>query len=397
MSFRGLAPFFLPIFAASVGCTGTVAVDDDAGKPDAPIVFDGGAPAAEVDLKGCPQEGYVGAFSIGGAPFSLVVDTGSSDVGVAGANCSGCGVSPLYTPSSGATDQGARVSITYASGDGWSGEAWRDSFGAGSLVVPARLAAIDAQQEDFFSSFGCGFGTVPFSFQGIAGFGPPGLADPNVDDPMTAFHAAGVPNVFAFALCDFSGKLWLGGYGAEAVPKTTPIIAGDPFYEIEVGDIGIDGAMLGFTASQIGDMTIDSDTTELELPPPVYDAVKNAIVASRGFQTHVGDANWFDRAKCTKPLEANPPSTAELDADLPALTFRLKSVNGSTVDLTLTATQSYIEPVKTDHVYYCPEIEATLSGNTVLGSAAMRRELVVIDRSAHQVGFAPYSNCPDGD
>ena len=33
----------------------------------------------------------------------------------------------------------------------------------------------------------------------------------------------------------------------------------------------------------------------------------------------------------------------------------------------------------------------------VLGSAAMRRELVAIDRTAKTVSFAPYSNCADGD
>ena len=387
----------LPFLAGALGCSGTIAQDADAGKPDAPIVFDGGAPSAEVDLTGCPQEGYVGTFSMGGAPFSLVIDTGSSDVGVAGASCSGCGVSPVYTPGANAEDQGSRVSITYASGDGWSGEAWRDSFGASSLVAPARFAVIDTQLDGFFSTFGCGFGTKPFSFQGIAGFGPAGLADPHVDDPMSAFHASGMPDVFAFALCDFSGKLWLGGYGAEAVPKTAPLIPGAPFYEISVHDVGVGSAMLGFTASEIGDMTIDSDTTELELPQSVYDAVKSAVVASNGFRTHVGDAGWFDRGKCTTPLEAKTPSTAELDADLPTLTLRVLGAGTSTVDVTFTATQSYIEPVKADRTYYCPEMEATLSGNTVLGSAAMRRELVVIDRAAKEVGFAPYSNCADGD
>ena len=381
-----------------LGCSGAIAHDADGGKPDAPIVFDGGAPAAKVDLTGCPQEGYAGTFSIGGAPFSLVVDTGSADIGIAGASCSGCDVSPVYTPSAGATDQGSRVSITYASGDGWSGEVWRDSFGASGAVAPTRFAAIDTELDGFFSTFGCGFGTKPFSFQGIAGFGPASLADPHVDDPMSALHAAGVADVFAFALCDVSGKLWLGGYGAEAVPKITPLIPGDPFYQVSVSDVGVGDTMLGFTPSEIGDMTIDSDTTELELPDSVYEAVKNAVVASSGFRTHIGDAGWFDRGKCTRPLEANEPTTAELDADLPTLTLRMEGATaGSPVDVTFTATQSYIEPVKADKTYYCPEMEATLSGNTVLGSAAMRRELIVIDRAAKQVGFAPYSNCADGN
>ena len=399
MSFRALAWLSLPFLAGTFGCSSKLASDEsDAGRPDAPIVFDGGAPSAEIDLTGCPQEGYAGSFSIGGAPFSLVIDTGSSDVGVAGATCSGCDVSPVYTPSPNASDQGSRVSITYASGDGWSGEVWRDSFGVPGALAPARFAAIDTQVEDFFSTFGCGFGTKPFAFQGIAGFGPAALADPHVDDPMSALHAAGVPDVFAFALCDFSGKLWLGGYGAEAVPKTTSLIPGDPFYQVSVSDIAVGDTMLGFTPSEIGDMTIDSDTTELELPASVYDAVKNAVVASNGFRTHIGDAGWFDRGKCTPPLEANAPTTAELDADLPTLTLRMEGATaGAPVDVTFTATQSYIEPVKTEKTYYCPEMEATLSGNTVLGSAAMRRELVVIDRAGKQVGFAPYSNCADGD
>src|SRR5262249_33587412 len=60
-----------------------------------------------VALTGCAQSGYVAPVHIGSQTFGLIVDSGSTTLGVAATGCTGCvgaGVSPLYTAGAGATD-----------------------------------------------------------------------------------------------------------------------------------------------------------------------------------------------------------------------------------------------------------------------------------------------------
>ena len=355
----------------------SVATDDGGSRDDASSANDGGEEkdgsagtdgsvaftAAKIDLLGCPQAGYAGTFAVGGNPFALVVDTGSAELGVASASCSNCGVSPTYTPSASAVDQDASVSISYVSGSGWSGDVVRDSFGAPSpstVTAPTKLVAIDSSSGGFFTNGGCGFGTVPFAYQGIAGFGPASLAEPGTDEPMSALANAGTPDVFSFALCDGKGALWLGGAPSGATPKWTPLLDADNYYGIAVHDLVLGGTAIGTTASAIGDVVVDTDTTEFELPTAVYDSLRDAIQANAKFQQHISTSgNYFDNGACGVSIDG--ATAAQIDADLPPLALRLDDGAGGTFDVTLSATHSYLDPVvKNGTTYYCPEIEPKL-------------------------------------
>jgi hypothetical protein len=358
------------------------------------------AGALHLALTGCPQAGYAGTFLVGGSPFSLVVDTGSAELGVASSSCSSCGVTPLYTPGSSATDQGQSVTVSYVSGGGWSGEVYRDLLGVPgqSFVAPMNLIAIGSQSGGFFTgNSGCAFGSVPFTFEGIAGFGPASLAESGTDEPMAAIAQAGLPDVFSIALCNSTGDMWLGGFDSSVVsapPVYTPLIAAS-YYTVRMNDMQVGTTDLGLTSNDIGDVVVDSDTTEFELPSSVYDSLRDAIGGTSAFQQHFGTASWFDNGYCTTPLDAITPTPAQLDAVLPPLTLELDDGSGGQVPVTLGATESYLMPVDDQGVvYYCPEIEPRiLGGSTVLGSAAVRGELVIVDRAGGRIGFAPYNGC----
>ena len=49
------------------------------------------------------------------------------------------------------------------------------------------------------------------------------------------------------------------------------------YYNIKLNDFSVGTTALGLGAAAIGEADIDSDTTELELPQPVYNALKAAI------------------------------------------------------------------------------------------------------------------------
>jgi hypothetical protein len=378
--------------ARAVG-DGSIANRDAAATSDsaAPIV------GADLPLSGCPQAGYTASFSVGGSPFDLVIDTGSSELGIAGSDCSNCsGVTPLYEPSVSAVNENATTSVSYVSGTGWSGDIFQDSFSAPSSAISAspRLVAIESQTGGFFTNGGCALQSVPFSFQGIAGFGPSSLAKTGTDEPMAALATAGFADIFSVALCGMGGHLWIGGVGAAVAPKYTALVSSD-FYAIKVNGLGVAGTSLGFSATDIDNVVVDTDTTEFELPSAVYDAARDAIAGNASFQAHFGGASFFDNGSCIPPLDASAPTPDALDAALPTFTISIDDGAGGSSDITLNATSSYLEPItKAGITYYCPEIETrNAGGSTVLGSAFMREQVVIFDRVASRIGFAPYASC----
>src|SRR5262249_15603770 len=82
-----------------------------------------------VSLTGCASSGYVAPVTVGSQTFALVVDSGSTTLGVAATACAGCaraGVSPLYSAGPDATDLAIMTSETFGDGSSWSGTVFRD-------------------------------------------------------------------------------------------------------------------------------------------------------------------------------------------------------------------------------------------------------------------------------
>jgi hypothetical protein len=394
----------IALAAALAGCSqgadapaGGAGPSYDAGAYDGPFEVPSG-PALTVPLTGCGGPGYAAPFSVGGQTFQLTIDTGSGTLAVASSNCTNCGVAPAYAPGPSAMDQDKKASDAYVLGS-WQGEVYSDSVALGATTAQATMAiaAIDTQTA-FFNHSGCGLGTVPFAPQGIVGFGPPALAASGTDAFVTkATQAAGIPDVFAIELCPQGGQLMLGGVdpvaGALSGPaQYTPLIGGS-YYQVALDDLQLGGTSLGYGASDFGAAAVDTGTSVLSLPGPIFQALAAAVEGTPAFSAAFsGMTGWLGTTTClTSSLD-----TGTLDAQLPTLTLVLPMTGGGTTPIVLPATKSYLTPAASNGTtFYCSGIlQNPLATGTVIGTSVMIGQMVVFDVDGARIGFVPQAMCP---
>jgi hypothetical protein len=332
-------------------------------------------------------------IKIGGEPFFMDLDTGSTTIGVAGATCTKCtGVSPLYTPTTG-TDMHLTASTEYEDNSGWSGEIFADTVnvGAGSTDVALNLVEITSQT-DFFDQN---------SYQGILGMGDTSNAEPNTDAYMNKAVAANAfKNVMAFELCGMNagsgtGTMWLGGFDASkasAAPAYTPLVAisnNQPFYAVDISGMSIGATSVGTGASAFEEPVVDTGTTFFYLPSSIFNASTNAIKASTGYAALFGTATLKEN-KC---LTAANVTAAMVDAMLPPMTITMPGMNGG-ADVTISANpmESYFYDAGNGMFCYALGDGGTQDATT-MGDAIMRNFVTVIDLANNQVGWAPDSGC----
>jgi hypothetical protein len=337
---------------------------------------------------------------VGSQTFQLTIDTGSGTLAVASSACTSCTVSPEYTPGAGAVDDGRQVSDPYLAGS-WQGEVYTDSVQLGtSAPVTMNLVAIDSQNA-FFSGAGCGLGTVPFAPEGIAGFGPSGLAVPGTDAFVTKLTtqagAGAAPGAFALEVCPQGGQLMIGGVDPTVAALTGPAVytpmTMSSYYDVVLDDLRFGGASLGFGPSDFGPVAVDTGTSVLALPSAVFQALVSAIEGSPAFATAFGGKmGWLGTTTCV----TSTLSPAEMDSQLPALTLAFPAGDGGMSVVTRQATQSYLPPtLSKGSTFYCSGIFANpLGTGTILGTSAMLGQMVIFDLAGSRVGFAPQAFCP---
>jgi hypothetical protein len=353
-------------------------------------------PATTIPLTGCAGPGYAATFTVGSQPFQLTLDTGSGTVAVAAGSCSNCGVSPTYTPGASAVDQHASVTDSYLMGS-WQGDVVTDSVQlAGTGSVTMNIAAI-ASQSGFFSDAGCGLGAVPFAPQGIAGLGPPGLARPGTDAFVTKLRQVGAAaNVMAFEFCGQGGQLMMGAVDPVAAALTGPAVytpmTSSQYYGVTLDDLRVGGTSLGFGAADFGVVAVDTGTSVLALPGPVFDALASNIEGMAAFVTAFGgQSHWLGTTAC---LESSF-TAAELDAMLPPLTLAFPGADAGAFAVTLNATASYLVPTSSNGAtFYCSGVvQNPNASGSILGTSIMAAELVIFDLDTNAIGFAPQTFC----
>ena len=359
-------------------CTSTHAMVEmpDAGVPAVPLATQNGG------------LGYTANVMIGNQSFVMQVDTGSTTVAVAGAACTTCtGISPLYAPGSDATDLGRMAMSTYGDTSTWTGEIYSDTVQlvGGPNGVPLDLAAITSQQGFF----------VDNSSQGILGLGAPDLEIAGTTSLIAQSMQAGLDPVLAFQLCSDRGTLWLGGFDPSAMtapPQYAPMLPMDPtapFVAVEVDDIGIGGASLGFGAAEIKPTLVDTGASIFVAPQPIVDALTTAVESSPGFHALFGTQTFAQNQGCLATL--TPTTSAEVDAMLPALSLTLPSTTGGAFTLAMKPLDSYLLAVTGG---YCLWVESVSDLDvTLLGPSMVRSLVTVIDLGAKQIGFAPEVGC----
>jgi hypothetical protein len=401
------AAFSLLVSACGGATVGPPAVPGDAGssaadaatdeEPDASTEGEPPLGPIAVPLFSCVPAVYTAAVTIGATQqFQLSIDTGSTSLGVASTQCSGCGVTPLYAPGSTAVDEGKMADSQYGSGS-WTGEVYEDAVAFDSrATTEVALVAIDTQSQ-FFQTIRCD--STSGGMQGIVGFGPAGSALPGTNGFFDELVArAQVPDVFATELCDTGGTLWLGGYDASSVtaaPQYVPFNtdAYSPFYyTVNLTSVSVNGTSIPIATAQYADTVVDTGTSVFLLGLEAYGALTTAIASDAQFQKVFGGAAFFASQGCAAVTETK----AALDAALPALTLTFGST--APIRVTMLATDSYLFPYGADR--WCPALDGIAQSSdefplaSILGAPLLRSSITIFDRANHRLGFAPHAACP---
>ena len=355
--------------------------------PDAPPVPTG---TVAITLKSLDALAYTAPLTLGGTQHQdVIVDTGSSSLGVAASGCSNCGVTPLYMPGSSAVDQHAPTSAMYGDGSGWSGEIYQDMVALGmAATVPVKFSAITSSSM-FFRSFDTG---AP-QYQGIMGLGPDALLSMGTTSYVSAAVTAGMTPVMAFRMCQDSGTMWLGGVDPAAQgpsPVTTPMTAGFPFYAVNVSDVAVAGTSLGVQQSGYGPTIIDTGTSISFIPTAALTALTSAISGSTGYKAVFGTQALSEMTCMTTDMTA-----AQIDAMLPPLEVTFAGATGTPADVP--ATRSYLVAAGGNMWCYAFGDSSQLFGNAITaslyGDSLLAGYTTSFDVGNKQMTFAPEAGC----
>jgi hypothetical protein len=374
---------------SSDGGADSLAAGSDAAAEASPET----SPRFAVPLYSCGGIGYTIGTTIGGSQqFQLLVDTGSTTLGVAESGCSSCGVSPEYTPGATAIDENGTAQSQYDLGS-WSGEIYEDSVGVGSAVsTPVDLVGI-RMQSMFLNPVQCD--SKSGGVQGVIGFGPTQAAVSGTNGYFDQLvTTSGLPDVFATELCNTGGTLWLGGYDPSfttAPPQFVPLLS-QLYYAVDLTSITVDGTTVPIATGAYTDSVVDTGTSVFVMGSTSFDALSTAIAQNPQFQAMVGGASFFADG-CQKSTVFSATKAA-LDAALPRLSLTFAA--GATVQAL--PTESYLVAVASD--MWCPALAAQAQSAqsfpfaSVMGASILRSSVVVFDREANRIGFAPHTACP---
>ena len=373
-------------------------VAGDAGSPS-----DAGVTAVNVPLSGCYNV-HTADVTIGTQSFALLVDTGSSTIGVAAATCESCadaGVTPLYEPGPSATDQHDTISSKYDTGEvGWTGEGYEDTVSVGGLPTAVKFSAISAQN-NYFQNFPCDTPTnlnVVANTEGIIGFAPNDILLAGSTEYFSQLVATdGTSNIFSLNYCHLGGTLWLGGYDHSLALQYAPLLANtmaNPYYEITWNSFAV-GSAAAVSLAAPSDAIIDSGGYGLIVPSALYTQIVTPLQANANVKAKLG-ANFFSSTATTAGSHcvAITDTPATIDSLFPTLTLTFGNAS-----VTLTATESYLlySYVSATQTEYCQDvINGTATyGNSFyyLGQVLMRNHTLVYDRVQERVGISARGNC----
>jgi len=400
-----------------VACSGSPAHDEpaDGGSTDAALQGDAALPAdatrsdvpTEIPLGGCSVAHTVSS-KLGGSEVKLIIDTGSTTLGVAASDCTTCqttGVTRAYVPGPQAVDMKKPVIASYGGegGLGWKGTLYQDRIQLGGVDPTVTLAfgAIHSHQ-GFFFELRCDAptGTIDNTYEGILGLGTSDVLLPGTTSFLDAFSAGGAKDVLAVRLCHDGGSMWLGGYdpaSMSAPPQWAPMrMQGGYFVPVtsfEIAGKGGNVILAAGSSDAPSSGLLDTGGPTLFLPSAVYTGILQAVTSNAYFTNQFGDSTWFANLSGVTSLSVGPD---QVNAMLPALTINVAAT--PPFALKVPATDSYITwsyDGPGHYVYYPSMLEMpAASGNVLnLGNVLMRSYEVIFDRTQGRVGFGEPRAC----
>lgn len=348
---------------------------------------------------GCPYNDYVALINVGNSNLALLLDSGSTTLAVANANCTSCsGITPLYRLGPNGQYLGTFVSAQYLDQSSWQGRTYSDHVTplGTTDTVSMRLAAIN-QQSGFFRLSGCTLGAETVnSYQGIIGLAGVNLAVRGTDSYMDKAANSLPNNAFSTLMCNPNGLIWWGGYDPVSLtdaPNFTPFTSMSTYYEVAVIGVDLGGVSLG-DSNDFNPVVVDTGTSVIMLPTDSLQILVNQLGANATFLNNFGSAqNFFQDANCL--TAAAGVSATSLDASLPTLDFTFPDGQGGSFTASLKATQSYLQPMATSRggVAYCPGVAGGTI--TILGGAGMVGNVFIFDRDNGQLGIGPTQACTE--
>jgi hypothetical protein len=333
-------------------------------------------------------------MTVGDSQSDLLLDTGSTTTGVAGATCGTCakdGVSRRYAPGASAVDTGAKASASFSDGlFTWSGEVYRDALGIRGATANVSFVEIGEERNFFYTSY-CRSG--PSRFDGILGLGATHLLAPGTTSYLDRLAALpGWPDIFAVELCPEGGNLWLGGFDPAFTTgpvQYTPMTEADYGYTVQIADVRVDGASLVVPPNAYETTIVDTGGPDFIVPTAVFDALTTAIGSAPAFKQRFGGPAWFTDGRCT----ALDESSETLDALLPELTIAFDS--GSTLKASASSSYLIANAGNADgDVVFCPGISTIPGWIFSIGASLLQAAVTVFDRANQRIGFAPRVACP---
>ncbi|BGO94820.1 hypothetical protein NBRC10512_005360 [Rhodotorula toruloides] len=240
--------------------------------------------------------------------FSVVLDTGSSDLILAEPNCQGCNsATPGYSPSSSSTSSTSQSNfqITYGSGSA-SGALVKDKVSIGNYSQPNQIfAACDSLQN-----------IVDGTISGILGLGWQRIASSGAEPLVQSLAANGTlpQNVFGFAFQTHTfttqssptapgGELTIGGLDTSKYSGSINWIniAQPPgYWAIPLQDITVGGKSLGITDDQV---VIDTGTTLIGMPTAQAEQIYAQIPNSQ--QINLQGQSGYYSFPCTQKVDVS--------------------------------------------------------------------------------------------
>jgi len=291
------------------------------------------------------------------------------------------------------TNLGTTVTSQYADGSGWQGPAYQDQVSiAGSPAVSMTFASMKTVAS-FWPTQSCQFTQQGNEHQGIIGFAYPGLASYPTNPWFNQFISQNpsIPAQFALQMCPETGNIWIGGYDPAFYTGTlqwTPITQ-KLWYSVSLLGMGVGTTAVGTAASFASPAAIvDSGTTMLIVPATVYNSITQAVYQSAYFVQEFG-STFFGSGYCLTSTQ----SIAQLNANLPPMTFTFADGAGGSFTLSAPAISSYLMEAHDSlgRTLFCSGIAP--SSQTILGWSFMNTFITVFDVGNSRIGFAPSVGC----
>lgn len=364
--------------------------------------------------------GFNTPICVGGQDFLVVIDTGSSDLGISSSGCPTCAhKNPLYKPKGGSTakpisygqpgdfncdeshDGVCAMSTGFADGSGFDSELYWDEFSFGTCAQ-----SLDKAQAVIGSVYKASETPWGDDGDGLLGLAYPKMAESLAPTPFDYLVKSGaVEDIFAFALCHDrmvpglpAGRLVLGGDGAELM-RTSSDIQWTPIVKEDFYTVDLEGITVGENPVQVshrtlnkGGVIVDTGCTANNFPGAVYNAITEAFFKLCDGGTPIRGLCHLSGSEKGTPLTLAHSifkECTQLDtiADFPDITFQLK---GATIKM---PARSYLR----SRSVFCPDSDGYFlmdfdggddDEGTMLGDTFLVGQVTVFDRKNKRVGFA---------